>query len=61
MNYTLVVNPDRAQYLMEKLGDNIIVSEQEESGMTKIIITITSSIDILNIFHAGISCGLDGK
>jgi len=61
MNYILVINPDRVQYLVKELGDNIIVGEQEESGMIKITITINNSIDVLSVFHAGVRCGLDCK
>ena len=61
MNYTLVVNPDRVQYLVKELGDNITIKEQEESSMIEVTIKIDCNLNILSVFHAGIECGLDCK
>jgi hypothetical protein len=51
---------DRLSYLQTYLSDKIVVlSEPDESGQLKISIDVNSSIDVMEVFHAGIKYGMD--
>jgi hypothetical protein len=51
---------DRLVYLQKNMGDKIVVlSEPDENGQLKIQATVEGPLDVLEIFHAGISYGLD--
>lgn len=58
VTYTIYVSNDRVKYLVEKLGDSI-VQKSADNQSTEVEITISSSLDLLLIFHAGIYAGRD--
>jgi hypothetical protein len=50
---------DRLSYLQTYLEDKIVVlGEPDQSGQVKISIDIQSSIDVMEVFHAGIRYGM---
>ena len=59
MTYRIFVSDDRVEFLVNELGDKAKVLDKKE-GMTTIPveITIEDSMDILNVFHAGIRTGM---
>jgi hypothetical protein len=60
MIYEIFTHTDRLVYLQKAMGDQIVIlSEPDASGQLKISIEVESAIDILDIFHAGVSYGLD--
>ena len=51
---------DRLVYLQKALGENVVVlSEPDEGGQQKVQIQVESAMDVAEIFHAGVSYGLD--
>ncbi len=59
MTYELVVLKERVQYLVDELGDRIVVGEDWMVDMVQIKITINTSTDLLDVFHAGVRHGID--
>jgi hypothetical protein len=59
MNIELIISKDRVSYIVNELGaDKVTVSEyNEDQDMIKF--ELTSQIDVLYMFHAGIRCGSD--
>ena len=56
----IFTNTDRLVYLQKNLGDKIVVlGEPDETGQIKISIEVDGAIDVMEIFHAGVSYGLD--
>jgi hypothetical protein len=57
MNIELFISKDRVSYIVNELGaDRVTVSEyNEDQDMIKF--ELTSQLDVLYMFHAGISCG----
>ena len=50
---------DRLSYLQTYLEDKIVVlGEPDQLGQIKISIDIQSSIDVMEVFHAGIRYGM---
>ena len=51
---------DRLVYLQKNLGDKIVVlGEPDGTGQLKISIEIDDALDVMSVFHAGVSYGLD--
>jgi hypothetical protein len=60
MIFEMYTHADRLVYLQNALEDKVVVlSEPSESGQLKISIDVRSSIDVMEIFHAGVKFGLD--
>jgi hypothetical protein len=49
---------ERLPYLQKNV--NVVeLSEPDQNGQLKISVEVNGSIDVMNIFHAGVSYGLD--
>ena len=59
MNVELVISKDRVPYLVESLGkDRVTVSDYDEE-QNAVKFEISSQLDVLYAFHAGIRYGSD--
>jgi hypothetical protein len=57
MKIELCISKDRVPYIIEEFGaDRVTVSEYNEE-QDKIEFELTSQLDVLFMFHAGIRCG----
>jgi len=57
MQVELIISKDRIPYIIEELGkDKVAVSDYNEDS-DRIQFEMTSVLDILFVFHAGIKCG----
>ena len=51
---------DRLVYLKKNLGDKIVVlGEPDAGGQLKISVELDGAMDVMDLFHAGVSYGLD--
>ena len=51
---------ERLSYLQKNMGDKIVVlNEPDETGQVKISVEVDGALDVMEIFHAGVSYGLD--
>jgi hypothetical protein len=59
MNIELFISKDRVPYIVKEIGaDRVTVSEHnEDQDMIKF--ELTSQLDVLYMFHAGVRCGSD--
>jgi hypothetical protein len=59
MNVELFISKDRVPYIVKEIGaDRVVVSEHnEDQDMIKF--ELTSQLDVLYMFHAGVRCGSD--
>ncbi len=56
----IFTHTDRLVYLQKNLGDKIVVlSEPEEGGQLKVSVELGGAMDVMDVFHAGVSYGLD--
>ena len=54
----IFTHTDRLPYLQKNV--NIVeLSKPDQNGQLKISVEVDGSIDVMNIFHAGVSYGLD--
>jgi hypothetical protein len=59
MNIELFISKDRVPYIVKELGaDRVTVSEHNED-QDMIQFELTSQLDVLYMFHAGLRCGSD--
>jgi hypothetical protein len=59
MKIELCITKDRVPYIVGELGaDRVTVSEHNEE-QDKIEFELTSQLDVLYMFHAGVRCGSD--
>ena len=59
MKVELFISKDRVPFIVEELGaDRVTVSEYKEH-VDRIEFEMTSELDALHMFHAGIKCGSD--
>jgi hypothetical protein len=59
MNVELFISKDRVPYIVKEIGaDRVTVSEHNEE-QDKIEFELTSQLDVLYMFHAGVRCGSD--
>ena len=57
MKIELCITKDRVPYIVNEIGvDRVVVSEYDEE-QDKIEFELTSQLDVLFMFHAGIRCG----
>ena len=60
MIYEIFTHTDRLVYLQKNMGDKIVVlNESDETGQVKISVEVDGALDVMEIFHAGVSYGLD--
>jgi len=51
---------DRLPYLQRNMGDKIVVlSEPDENRQVKVQVSVDDAFDVMEIFSAGVSYGLD--
>ncbi len=51
---------DRLPYLQKNMNDKIVVmSYPDGTGQVKVQVVVDDAMDVMNIFHAGVSYGLD--
>ena len=56
----IFTHTDRLVYLQKNMGDKIVVlNEPDETGQVKISVEVDGALDVMEIFHAGVSYGLD--
>jgi hypothetical protein len=56
----MFTHTDRLVYLQKNLGDKIVVlGEPDASGQIKISVELDGALDVMDVFHAGVSYGLD--
>ena len=59
MNVELFISKDRVPYIIKEIGaDRVTVSEYNED-QDMISFELTSQLDVLYMFHAGVRCGSD--
>jgi len=59
MKVELFISKDRVSYIVNELGtDRVTVSEYNEDQDT-VSFELTSQLDVLYMFHAGLRCGSD--
>lgn len=59
MKYTISVLQRRAFVIAEEMGGKaLILTSPDENGYVRIEIEINNSIDLLDLYHAGMSNGL---
>jgi hypothetical protein len=50
----------RLPYLQKNMNDKIVVmSHPDGTGQVKVQVVVDDAMDVMNIFHAGVSYGLD--
>ena len=51
---------DRLPYLQKNMNDKIVVmSHPDGTGQVKVQVVVDDAMDVMEIFHAGVSYGLD--
>jgi hypothetical protein len=69
MKISLFISKDRVKHIVEQFGADRVTVVKKETGeemfddVDEIIFEMTSALDFLDMFHAGIRCGmaLNGK
>jgi hypothetical protein len=60
MKVEIFTQVERLSYLQKNMGDKIVVlNEPDETGQVKISVEVDGALDVMEIFHAGVSYGLD--
>jgi hypothetical protein len=60
MKVEIFTQVERLSYLQKNMGDKIVVlNEPDETGQVKISVEVEGALDVMEIFHAGVSYGLD--
>ena len=54
----LFTTKERVPFIQKKLGDKVVILKEME-GSIAIQITLTSGVDALCLFHAGVDFGMD--
>jgi hypothetical protein len=57
MNVELIISKDRVPYIVEELGTEKVTVSKYDEEQDKVSFELTSPIDVLYMFHAGIRCG----
>ncbi len=57
MKIELCISKDRVPYIIEEFGANRVVVSEYDKEQDKIEFELTSQLDVLFMFHAGIRCG----
>ena len=60
MKVEIFTHTDRLVYLQKNLGDKIVIlGEPDGTEQIKISVEVDGALDVMEIFHAGVSYGLD--
>jgi hypothetical protein len=60
MKVEIFTQVERLSYLQKNMGGKIVVlNEPDETGQVKISVEVDGALDVMEIFHAGVSYGLD--
>ncbi len=60
MKVEIFTQVERLSYLQKNMGDKIVVlNEPDGTGQVKISVEVDGALDVMEIFHAGVSYGLD--
>jgi hypothetical protein len=60
MKVEIFTQVERLSYLQKNMGDKIVIlNEPDETGQVKISVEVDGALDVMEIFHAGVSYGLD--
>ena len=60
MKVEIFTQVERLSYLQKNMGDKIVVlNEPDGTGQIKISVEVDGALDVMEIFHAGVSYGLD--
>jgi len=57
MKIELCISKDRVPYIIEEFGTTRVVVSEYDEEQDKIEFELTSQLDVLFMFHAGIRCG----
>ena len=60
MKYKIYISENRVPYLQKQLGeDKVNILKKEGENLFYIELTINNSVDLLSVFHAGVSFGMN--
>jgi hypothetical protein len=59
MIVTILTHTDRLPFLQKTMGDKLTDVVDDGNDLVKVTLELNNSIDVMNVFHAGISYGLD--
>jgi len=59
MIITILTHTDRLPFLQKTMGDKLTDVVDDGNDLVKVTLELNNSIDVMNVFHAGISYGLD--
>jgi hypothetical protein len=59
MIVTIYTHTDRLSFLQDKMGGKLTDVVNEEDGLIRVTLEVNDAHDVMNVFHAGISYGLD--
>lgn len=59
MTVKLSMLEERIKFIVDEMKEsNLKIGEKGEDGFVPMEITIDNAFDVLNLFHAGVRCGL---
>jgi hypothetical protein len=59
MIVTIYTHTDRLSFLQDKMGDKLTDVVDDGDGLIRVTLEVNGAQDVMNVFHAGISYGLD--
>ena len=60
MTYKIFISEDRIKFLVKELGESKVkVLDKKDTSTIPVEVTIESSLDLLNVFHAGVMAGIN--
>ena len=59
MIVTILIHTDRLPFLQNTMGTRLTDVVDRGDDLINVTLEINNSIDVMNVFHAGISYGLD--
>ena len=55
----IYTHADRLPFLQDKMGAKLIEAVSDGDGLIRVTLEVNDAHDVMNVFHAGISYGLD--
>ena len=55
----IYTHADRLSFLQDKMGDKLTEIVDEGNDLVRLTLEVNDAHDVMNVFHAGISYGLD--
>lgn len=55
----IYTHADRLSFLQDKMGDKLTDIMNEGDDLVRLTLEVNDAHDVMNVFHAGISYGLD--